>query len=397
MRAVAGEGARVRRRPRPAWWDAAVAAGFFAFGCLLYAVDAAALDPTRGDSVPTGARIGLLALGCAAQLLRSRRPATALAAGTLVAGADLVLGGSLPLVIVLVDLLYCAALHGSRRTSRAVTVGALGLTAVAGIATAALTRDPRLTVLAALQTGALLLVGVFWGSEVRQAWNAAEAERASAAQAARIAELDRQAAVSTERARMARDLHDIVAGHLSAIAIQSAAVTSMAENPATARTVLRSVRENSLRALDEMRAMIGLLREDGAADPPRAPARLADLAPLLDSARAGGLQVTARLPDHDAALPVAVDLAAYRITQEALTNAVKHAAGSRTHVVVGRAGSDLVVEIGNELVDAAGDVRLGTGLLTMRERALAVGGSITTGPYDGGWRVRAVLPADGAT
>lgn len=390
---VPGERAQVRRRLTPPWWDAAVAAGFLAFGSLLFAVDAAALDPSRGEQVPVLVRIAVLTLGCAAQVLRARRPGTALGAG--VVGADVALGFSIPLLLVFVDLLYCAAPHGSRRTSRTVVAAALVLTAVAAVVAAVLTRDLGLTLLVVLQGAGLLLVPVFWGSEVRQHWDAAATERANAAQAARIAELDRQAAVGAERARMARDLHDVVAGHLSAIAIQSEAVMSMADtDPATARTVLRSVRENSVRSLEEMQTMIGLLRADGAADPPTAPARLADLDPLLDSARAGGLHVTADLPDPVPALPVAVGLAAYRIVQEALTNA-KHAAGSRTCVAVHRRDAELVVEVVNELTAPVTDGE-GTGLVSMRERAHATGGTLSAGRCGSGWRVRAVLPTGGA-
>ncbi len=210
---VPGERAQVRRRPTPPWWDAAVAAGFLAFGSLLFAVDAAALDPSRGEQVPVLARIAVLALACAVQVLRARRPATALGVGVVALGADAALGFSIPLLLVFVGLLYCAALHGSRRTSRTVVAAALVLTAAAAIVAAVLTRDLRVTLLAVLQGAGLLLVPVFWGSEVRQHWNAAATERANAAQAARIAELDRQAAVGAERARMARDLHDVVAGH----------------------------------------------------------------------------------------------------------------------------------------------------------------------------------------
>jgi signal transduction histidine kinase len=223
----------------------------------------------------------------------------------------------------------------------------------------------------------------------RAASRAAATKRANAAQAARIAELDRQAAIGAERARMARDLHDVVAGHLSAIAIQSKAVMSMADtDPATARTVLRSVRENSVRSLEEMQTMIGPLRADGVPDPPIAPARLADLDPLLCSARAGGLRVAADLP-------VAVDLAAYRIVQEALTNAAKHAAGSRTSVAVHRKDAEVVVEIINELTAPVTD-REGTGLVSMCERAHATGGTLAAGRCGSSWRVRAVLPTGGA-
>jgi signal transduction histidine kinase len=122
-----------------------------------------------------------------------------------------------------------------------------------------------------------------------------------------------------------------------------------------------------------------------------APARLRDLAQLLESARAAGLEVDART-EVDGELPVAVDLSAYRIVQEALTNVVKHAPGARASVVVDRQDSALVVEVVNERTGStvAGD---GRGLLNMRERAQAVGGVLVAGPHERLWRVRAELPA----
>ncbi|HSL06941.1 MAG TPA: ATP-binding protein, partial [Pseudonocardiaceae bacterium] len=187
----------------------------------------------------------------------------------------------------------------------------------------------------------------------------------------------------------------------SAIALQSEAVLSMAgDDPATARTVLASVRQNSVQSLAEMKAMIDLLRAEEP-DPHTAPvsmldpasrssARLADLERLLDSARAAGLQVTVQA-ELTGELPAAVDLTAYRIVQEALTNAVKHAAGSSAKVTVCRDGDVVVVEVINNLTvpPRTGE---GTGLVSMRERAAALGGTLTAGLAAGGWRVHAVLP-----
>jgi signal transduction histidine kinase len=138
-----------------------------------------------------------------------------------------------------------------------------------------------------------------------------------------------------------------------------------------------------------MKAMIDLLRAEEA-DPHTAPARLADLDRLLDSARAAGLAVTVQA-ELAGELPAAVDLTAYRIVQEALTNAVKHAAGSQTRVVVRRDGAAVVVEVTNNLT-APTRTGEGTGLVSMRERAAALGGTLTAGLAGGGWRVHAVLP-----
>jgi signal transduction histidine kinase len=166
-------------------------------------------------------------------------------------------------------------------------------------------------------------------------------------------------------------------------------------DPKLVKTVLKSVRENSIQSLAEMRAMIEVLRADGGAEDPRtAPARLAELDRLIDSARAGGLDLDVRRSDKSADLPVAVDLAAYRIVQEALTNALKHASGGVAKVEVRVEDGKLVVEVTNELTSTPG-TGTGTGLVSMRERAHAVGGEFSAGPWAGGWRVRAVLPIGG--
>ncbi|WP_064745131.1 sensor histidine kinase [Pseudonocardia acaciae] len=383
-----------RRLREPSWQDPLFAAGLFGVGALLYLSKLYTLYSPSGD-VPAW-RLGLLAAACAPLLLRRRRPvlALALAAGPIT--ADVVFGFNLATAFVLGDLLFCVTLYGSKRVSRVMVVLAVATPAVTLLVALAVAAEWRLAVLLTLQVVALLLIPVGWGRDVRQHREIATAERTRAAQLARIGELDRAAAIAEERSRMARDLHDVVAGHLSAIALQSEAVLSMADrDPATVRTVLGSVRENSVAALVEMRAMIDLLRAGrDEADPPVAPARLVDLDRLLESARAGGLRVEPTGPLPPEPLPSVIDLTAYRIVQEALTNAVKHAEGARAWVSVRRDGPSLLVEVINELPGPA-VAGTGIGLASMTERAEAVGGSLSAGPGAPGWRVRAELPADG--
>ena len=315
-----------------------------------------------------------------------------------VAAVELWAGLSIVMAFVVGDLLYCATRYGSERASWAMVWLAAATPVVCLTVSLRLREDWRGAVLLTLQVVALPVISVGWGREVRQHQRVADAERIRSTQLARIAELDRAAAVAEERARMARDLHDVIAGHLSATAIQSEAVLSVADrDQATVRTVLGSVRENSIAALEEMRAMIDLLRTRGQpADPAVAPPRLGELARLLDSARAGGLRVEPTGPAPPDGLPSMVDLTAYRIVQEALTNAVKHAEGARAWVDVRRDGGTLVVEVTNELPATGTGERAragsGTGLLNMTERASAVGGTLTAGRHDGTWVVRAELP-----
>ena len=267
----------------------------------------------------------------------------------------------------------------------------------------------------AVQLVVVLPTPVWWGAGIRHHRERAAAERRRAEGLARVAALDRRAAVAAERARMARDLHDVIAGHLSAIALQSEAVLSATgRDPAGERAVMRAVRENSLQALAEMRTMIDLLRDDAAGRAParqddaRAP-RLAGMDRLVTSARAAGLRVTVH-GEPPPGLPAAVDAAAYRILQEALTNAVAHAPRAEACVTLAVHGGRLVLDVSNDLArppalaagrgpvpDGAGNgtasgTGTGTGVPSMRTRAAEAGGSLTAGAAGGRWHVHAELP-----
>ncbi|RZQ63080.1 sensor histidine kinase [Amycolatopsis suaedae] len=373
--------------------DIVIALGFFGAGAILYATD---VYPVFNTDVahPLWARFLVLGTLCLLTLLRRHTPVLSLLLSAIPVTVDAVLGTSAPVLIVASDFLYAATLYGSRRTSR-VMIGVAAFGTIAA-ATAALIVAPdwRAAVLATFVSIPFIITPVWWATNVRQHRMIAEAERANAVQLARIAELDRRAAVAGERARMARDLHDVIAGHLSAIAIQSEAALSIAASakPETVRAVLESVRSNSVDALAEMRAMIGLLRADDTTDEATAPARLTELSKLVESARASGMTVEVRADDA-AELPAAVDLTAYRIAQEALTNAVKHAPGRSATVSIRRDEAVLTVEVTNELpAGRAAGSGLGHGLLNMRERAQAIGGTFTAGPADSVWRVLARLP-----
>jgi signal transduction histidine kinase len=386
-----------RLRSLPVWQqDALIALTTWLVGALVYVTGLHGLL-TGYDHAPLWVRLVELTALCGLELVRRRVPGALLLA-TVVLAADIALTPSLPILVIYSDFLYAATLYGSRRTSR-VMIG-IAASSVVLVLAAALVLAPqwRPAVLVTLGMLPFVLTPVWWAANVRQQRDIADSERANAGQLAKIAELDRRAAVAAERGRMARDLHDVIAGHLSAIAIQSEAALSL-QDPQLAKQVLGSVRENSINALDEMRAMIGLLRAESGTAETTAPARLAELAKLVESARASGLEVTVgSTVDEKLELPAAVDLTAYRITQEALTNAVKHAPGGRAAVDVTFFGGVLEVEIRNDMVHPAHPAEgSGTGLLNMRERADAVGGTLTAGPAGADWLVRAELPVGGTT
>ncbi|MFB6507972.1 MULTISPECIES: sensor histidine kinase [unclassified Streptomyces] len=395
--------------------DVLPAAGLFVVGAALYAVG---WYPFFRDvhtfalwNVPIGWRLISLGGACAAVLVRRRLPMSALGAGLFFSAIDVLMGFSISMLLVLSELLYSATLHASRYASRMLVRTVIALMVVFTTVLLSVVHDWQVIVLLVMLMLTIMFVPVWWAMTVRQERDVAEAERSRAEQQATIAELDRRTAVSEERARMARELHDVIAGHLSAIAIQSDAVGSMSEDRAAVDEVLRTIRKNSVDALREMRAMIELLRgqnTEGEQVSYTAPARLAELDALLESARAAGLDVTVTVGTEDGpvddpaggpldGLPASVDLAAYRIVQEALTNAVKHATGARTWVTVRPEGGDLYVEIVNELAGEEMSVLpgAGIGLLNMHERAVAIGGTISAEPVGDRWRVHAVLPLGG--
>ncbi|GAA4976788.1 histidine kinase [Nonomuraea thailandensis] len=386
----------MRLRDLPEWQqDVAITASSVGIGLLLHALGWSPLFET-GLTPPGWLHPVLFGAICAVELFRRRAPMTALSVGFVLLAADSVFGASMAVLIVFADLLYAATLYGPRRLSRDMVPITAAITIASVVVMMMFTPDLRTALVTGLAVLPFLVIPLWWATNIRQHKEIAGAERRSAMQLARISELGQRAAIAAERARMARDLHDVIAGHLSAIAIQSEAVLSTGNaSPEPTRSVLTSVRENSVRALEEMRTMIGLLRADGSGtDETLAPAGLSELSSLVESARASGMDIEVRSDiDESVTLPAAVNLTAYRIAQEALTNAMKHAPQARARVEVRLVGGSLTVEVVNELPapSASGD-GTGTGLLNMRERAAALGGSLAAGPSDAGWLVRAVLP-----
>ncbi|MEV8114784.1 histidine kinase [Streptomyces xiamenensis] len=306
--------------------------------------------------------------------------------------------------------LYFVAVSGHRgRTVRVAVAAAL----LSGAAAVLAGREAGNAVPSPVLELAVPLVPLLLGEAVRgrRELTAHYAERARHAEREREREADRR--VREERVRIARELHDIVAHSVSAMTVQAAvALDALDHRPEVARGALRQVRASGREAVRELSATVAVLREDGpgggpGADggpPPTAPTpRLSQLEELI--ARMSGDRLRVTLRDGSgagAALPTVVELAAYRIVQEALTNVVKHSAARTAGVWIHRSGEGgagpLTVEVVDEGPPAAGGSRVGEavggfGLLGMRERAATVGGTIACGPTpDGGFRVRAVLP-----
>ncbi|MBB2924632.1 histidine kinase [Cellulomonas cellasea] len=395
----------------------------------------------------------LLAVGCALMVPKRRWPVGVLVAGVALFAVDAYLGGSIGVIVVLVDLIYSAAIHARPRAAAVLRTSVVAVGAVATALLWSVTHDAQVTVFLALQYFALIGTPLWWGTAVRRQSELTDLATARAEDQRRLASLQAAELVAEERAQMARDLHDAIAGNLSAIAIHAeAALAVPPTDPRAAardRAALESVRAASVTSLQEMRAMILLLRADGAAsdDPTVAAPRLREAAELVAATEAAGLHVAwdGTTLDELPALPSAVDQAAYRILQESLTNAAKHAPGSHVRVAVevhdgaltlavestaARVGADaddrVVVASGAGRADrplagrtgavgaagaaASGGIGAagvaasggapdraadgsGLGLVTMRERAEALGGRFSAGRTDGSrWSVVATLP-----
>jgi signal transduction histidine kinase len=329
---------------------------------------------------------------CAAVLLRRTAPLASVLVGTAAVAADVIVGPSLATPLIYTQVLYDACVHGRQSLARALLACSVAGSVVTAVVALVVYRDVQalgLAVLLALVT----VVPVLTGTHVRHHREQAVVAR----QLVRLAELARANAVAGERARMARELHDVIANHLSAVAIHATAALSADLGPDRTRDALRVIRENSVRGLAEMRQLVGFLRDPAAGSAAEdVTAGLADLEDLAGRARRSGLPVAVSVRGEPAALPTSVDLAAYRIVQESLTNALKHGDGGPVTVSVAYEPSTVSLAIASTGSFAGSSTPntdgAGAGVIGMRERAELLGGSLSAGPHDDGWLVSARLP-----
>ncbi|WP_219519046.1 sensor histidine kinase [Nonomuraea ceibae] len=240
----------------------------------------------------------------------------------------------------------------------------------------------------------MVTIAVLFGYNVRVRRNAtarllAEERRTQEAEGAQ--------AVLEERARIARELHDVVAHHMSVIAIQAEAVPLRAAgDPAQLEAGLAEIRGLSLEAIAQLRQVLGVLRDqEGRTDTAPQPG-LDRIDELVANARATGLSVLVKRPESVDGLPPAVGLSAYRIIQESLSNAMRHAPGATVMLDIGRDDTGLRLHVTNGPGSSpAGEPGAGQGLVGMRERAALLGGTLAAGPVPvGGFQVTATLPID---
>ncbi|MCM2414566.1 histidine kinase [Streptomyces sp. RKAG290] len=351
--------------------------------------------PTFGTRTPAASSLVLMALSALALVWRRRKPMAVLAATGGLTVVELVLvDPPAPVVMSAVIALFTVAARTDRPTTWRV-----GLLTMAALTAAAM-------LFGSAPWYSQENLGVFaWtgmagaaGDAVRSRRAFVDAIRERAERAERTREEEARRRVAEERLRIARDLHDVVAHHIALVNVQAGvAAHVMDKRPDQAKEALAHVREASRSALNELRATVGLLRQSGDPEAPTEPAPgLAVLDALVETVRRAGLPVEVACAAGESPLPAAVDLAAYRVIQEALTNVRKHGGpGAKAEVSVVRVGPTAeVMVLDNGRGDPGGEgAGGGHGLLGMRERVTALGGTLTAGPrYGGGFRVHAILP-----
>jgi signal transduction histidine kinase len=334
--------------------------------------------------------VALIVVAAGALAARRRHPVAVL---TVVFAAVLVylaVGyANSPIWLILITA-YVTAVFRGHRVAAAIVAG-IGLITVPWFDY--LFRDapaPSFAVVAGLAAWLLVLLGAAEIVRIR-------GERV--AEAARIREEEGLRRASEERLRIARDLHDALGHQLSLINVQSGVALHLNEHlPEQARTSLAAIRDASKEGLTELRSVLDILRQDGEPAPRAPTSTLARLDDLVSQAAAAGLDVHVETDGALRPLPFGVDVAAFRIVQEALTNVTRHARGAAATVRVAYGERELTLQIDDDGrgSQTRGSVGTGKGILGMRERVGALGGELQAGPRPGGgFRVRARLPLDG--
>ena len=358
------------------------------------------LNAGRSDSgypEPVVLPVALMVVATLALGWRRRRPvAVAVTVSAAVTGYLLLLHGDLsvqpalePFLVTLVAL-FGLALHASRRDFP------LGLAAAA----LPLLAVEMAAVVAGRELGTVVPTLVFWGAAVvlGRLLHVRAAEVSAAQRQVAEVELRAEAAAVAERARIARELHDVVAHGLSVVVLHAGVERRLLDDPSSSTwQTMDTIERTGRAARTELRHLLGLLQEpdqQGALEPLPSLDRLDELVAL---ARGSGHEVTLEVVDG-AELPAGLGLSAYRIVQEALTNALKHAPGASISIRVDPGAEGVTVEVANGAPESGAQVDLpsgGHGLPGMRERVRVYGGTLSAGPRaDGGFVVRALLPQE---
>jgi signal transduction histidine kinase len=301
---------------------------------------------------------------------------------------------SLPVVIAIYTL---AQVEQRRRAVLLALLAGIALALARGLFQYRGWSDARTAVEPAVALAALFLG---WALASHRAYIAEIQTRAAEAERTREEEARRR--VDAERLRIARELHDVLAHGIATINVQAGvAAHVLPERPERAAEALRTIKATSKEALRELRGILGVLRDADASEPREPTPGLSQIERLVDATSHAGVPTHVRISGQRRALPATVDLAAYRIVQESLTNVLRHAEGASALVAIGYAEQEMTISVDDDgRASTAGSARSngngkahGHGILGMRERAHALGGELDAGPRpDGGFRVHARLP-----
>jgi signal transduction histidine kinase len=383
------QGPGVAERRRPAAWlalarvllpDLALAVGLFGIGV---AGTAPAGHNQPGSTAVNGLTYALIGIAVLALVVRRRRPLVTLTINAVAVAGYLVLGYPYgPILFTYLVAVYSVARYLPFRRAAIATAGSL----VVLLTHVFVSLGPPPGLLGFVPAATLGVVPFALGATMR-------INRESAARV-RAEQVRRQA--DDERLRIAQEVHDVVGHGLAAINLQAEiALHLLARQPEQAETALAAISRTSKEALDELRVTLAVVRRDGDRTPIPGLARVEE---LRARSTAAGLPVTVTVTGPVRELPAAVDLAAYRVVQESLTNVLRHAGAARTAVRIGYLPTEVTVEVtdtGPVGPDrSAAGPGAGHGLAGMRERVSALGGELETGPRSGGgFRVYARLPA----
>ncbi|TCC27751.1 sensor histidine kinase [Kribbella speibonae] len=352
-----------------------------------------------GERIELNATVVVLAVaGAAAITFRRRAPISVLVVCTGVATAfEIAEQAKSPIVLYMGVAVFTVVLSKDRLTR-----------SVAVIATALVTLLMEVLFVGGdvLDNLGLVFFVLFSGAigeavRNRRAWLHELEERALRAERSRDEEAQRR--VIEERLRIAHELHDVIAHHIALMNVQSGvAAHVLRTQPDEAERALALVRSGGRTVLQELTVLLGVLRRSGSPLPTAPAPSLSELSALVQSFTAAGVKVDWTPPESLGELPDVIELTAYRIIQESLTNVLKHAPTATAHVQITRAPRNLTITVtdsgarpASATAPAITHLGAGHGLIGMRERVAAVGGELVAGPEAaGGWAVRAVLPLE---
>jgi signal transduction histidine kinase len=354
---------------------------------------ALSLVRTRGDAVTVAFDVALVL----PLLWRRRMPVTVFAVIAAIAFAqwiaDVRAFGDAALLVAL----YSVAVSQPLRTTLA-AAAVLGVGIVMAVARWGEGLEPAVRAIVALS--AMATASGVLGTNVRNRRQLIDSLRERAERLERERDQEVQLAAVTERSRIARELHDIVAHNVSVmVALCDGASYHVRDAPERAEAALATASRTGRQALAEMRRLLGVLRDTPSSTGRSPQPGMAQVDELVEQVRAAGVPVAYRLTGHPGGLPAGVQLAVYRIVQEALTNTLKHAGAGTTAVVSLACGDGHIdVEVRDTGTAAKGPPGDGAGLRGMSERAAVYDGVVEAGPAaDGGWRVRTRLTVPAAT